>query len=225
MLILSKNKLDELKSKKYRVYSKEYLSDGVECFNTSESLGDSFYISFVEANHIKCENNKFYYTEESLSDVADFWPKHLLPVIGAFSSKKSKSNTKQKGTSKLSKSFIVDASGLPAFSGIQANEDLSVNEYRFYLTLFNEYTVKQCQYERHSLYDARVKSSKYDLPSRLQNSNFLKSKDFKVINYKRQESETVPVGLIIKENKNGSYEIEYGTVLIDMNNKISIIWH
>ena len=59
MLILSKNKLDELKSKKYRVYSKEYLSDGVECFSTSESLGDLFYISFVEANHIKCENNKF----------------------------------------------------------------------------------------------------------------------------------------------------------------------
>ena len=225
MLILSENKINELKNKKCRVYSKESLSDGVECFSSSESLGESYYISFISAGNIKYDEGKFYYTEESLSDVADFWPKHLLPVVGAFISKKSKNPAKQSKSGKLSKSFIVDASGLPAFNSIQTNEDLSVYEYRFYLTLFNEYTIKQCRYERHNLYDAKFKSSKYDLTTKLQSSDFLKSKDFKMINYMRKDSETIPVGLIVKEEKENSYEIEYGTVFIDMNNKVSIIWH
>ena len=111
---------------------------------------------------------------------------------------------------------------LPAFNDV--NEDISIHEYRFYLTLFNDYTVKQCQYERHNLHDAMFKSSKYDLPSKLQNSDLLKSKDFKIINARRSQEESVPVGLIIKED-NSKYSLEYGKVYINMENKISIVWH
>ena len=31
--------------------------------------------------------------------------------------------------------------------------------------------------------------------------------------------------LIIKENKDGEIGVDYGYVYIDMNNKLSIIWH
>ena len=233
MLILSESKLNELKSQKFRVYSASPLSEGVECFNSNESLKDSnYYISHISPQHIRHENGKFFYTNEDLSIDSTWFPAAVFPVIGAFASsnkklKKGASCTdiiKSQRSGKLSKSCLVDVSELPAFSTC-ANEDVIINEYRLYLTLFNEYTIRQCHYDRHDLYDAKFNSSKYDLTANIQNSDCLKSKDFKIINARRVDDESVPVGYVIKEDKDNKYEIDYGTVYIDMNNMISIKWH
>lgn len=231
MLVLSESKLNKLRESKYKVYSKEPLKEGVECFCSSKSFepNEPFCITSVSAKNIKHDNGKFYYTTEDLSTTADWFPAAVIPIGNTFvkcgKSKKQKCVSKVSddcGKSISSDKCITDVSGMPAFNGV--NEDLSVYEYRFYLTLFNDYTVKQCQYERRNLHDALFKSSKYDLPYKLQNSDFLKSKDFKVINVKRAEMESVPVGLVIKEDNN-KYALDYGRVYINMDNKISIIWH
>ena len=137
--------------------------------------------------------------------------------------KKYKCNTlvKQKPSGKLSKSFIVDATSMPAFF----NEDITVNDYRYFNTLFHEYTIEQVLYERYKLFDAKFNASKFDLVNKMQNSNFLQSKDFKMINSQRQYKESVYIGYIVKENKDGEIGVDYGYVYIDMNNKLSIIWH
>lgn len=227
MIVLSESKINELKNQKYKVYSKEPLHEGCECFCSSKSFGSSepFCITSVYANNIKHENGRFFYTEDDLSKVSDWWPKHLLPIQGMFVACGKKRKDKI-----ASNKCIVDVSGLPAFNGVTedqaaTNEDVSIHEYRFYLTLFNDYTIKQVQYERHNLYDAQFTSSKFDLPNKLQNSDFLKSKDFKMINSRRGEEENVQVGLIVKEDVENKYTIEYGRVYINMENQISIMWH
>ncbi len=233
MLVLSESKLSKLKECKYKVYSKEPLQEGVECFGSSKSFksDERFCITSVSSKNIRHKDGKFYYTNEDLSTTADWFPAHIIQVGNTFTQcgkhKKQKCVSQvddEQGKSVKSNKCLVDVSGLPAFNGV--NEDLSVYEYRFYLTLFNDYTVKQCQYERRNLYDAVFKSSKYDLPAKLQSSDFLKSKDFKVINVRRAQEESVPVGLIIKEDKeNNKYVLDYGRVYINMDNKISIVWH
>lgn len=230
MIKISESKLNRLKNCKYRVYSKGPLVEGSECFTSSKCFASNepFCITAVSASNIKQDNGKFYYTTESLDETADWFPAQILDVGNNFIPCKKRKPTKcttvvgdDVGKKIDGQGCIVDISGLPAFNGV--NEDLSVFEYRFYLTLFNEYTVKQCQYERHNLQDATFTSSKYDLPAKLQNSDFLKSKDFTIINVRRENEESVPVGLIIKEDNN-KYSIEYGKVYINMNNKISIVW-
>lgn len=224
MLVISEDRLNRFKNTKFKVYSREPLSDGCECFSSNESFdkNETFYITSVKASNIKNDNGKFYYTTEEFDDVADFWPKHIMNLGSNFvPSKRKKSCIK-------SNKCIVDVSGLPAFNGLPStNEDVTVNDYRFYLTLFNNYTIEQCRFERHDLFDAKFKSSKYDLVSKIQNSDFLKSKDFVMINSRRKEEESVPVGLIVKENADTKKEIniEYGTVYINMENQVSIIWN
>lgn len=223
MLYVKDELIKEAKSSKYRVYSNVPLSEGVECFPNTDTFNDSdtYYVSSVKTGNIRCDksNGKFYFTNEDLSEVADWFPAHVIPIGTKFIKLRNK-----KKQCIGSNTCIVDVSQLKAFSNDATNEDVSVSEYKFYLTLFNKYTVSQCIYERNNLYDAKVTSSKYDLPSRLQNSDFLKSKDFKVINLHRNEMESVPVGLIIKEPSD-KYTVDYGTVYIDMNNVISIKWH
>lgn len=223
MLVISEEKLSLLKENKYKVYSKEPLIDGIECFKSSESFShdEKFYITSVPINNIKHHNGKFVFTTEDLSTYADWFPASVIKVQNHFSPcKKVKSHI---GKVIKSDKCLVDVSQLPAFNTL-ANEDYTVNEYRFYLTLFNDYTVKQCKYDRHDLHDAMFKSSKYDLASKIQNSNFLKSKDFKMINYKRQNDESVKVGLVIKEADSTKYSVEYADVYINMENKISVVW-
>ena len=231
MLVLSESKLNKLRENKYKVYSKEPLKEGIECFCNSESFksDEPFCITSVSSKNIRHKDGKFYYTNEDLSTTADWFPAHVIPMGNMFTpcgkhrKQKCVSQVDDKcGKSVKSDKCLIDTSGLPAFNDV--NEDLSIYEYRFYLTLFNDYTVKQCQYERRNLHDAMFKSSKYDLPSKLQNSDFLKSKDFKIINARRAQEESVPVGLIIKEDNN-TYSLEYGKVYINMDNKISIVWH
>lgn len=224
MLVISENILDKYKNSKYVVYSKEKLSDGVECFSSKADLNESesYFITSVGLNHIQSSNGKFYYTEDDLSNSIDWFPAQIIDVGTKF--KKSCKKKSKLGTAIKSNKCIVDVSGLPAFKGC-TNEDISVNEYRFYLTLFNDYTIEQVRYERHDLYDAQFKSSKYDLVSKLQDSDFLKSKDFKIINSKREKDESVQVGLIVKEDTDNSYSIDYGRVFINMNNQVSIVWH
>jgi hypothetical protein len=228
MLVLSESKLNKLRESKYIVYSKEPLKEGVECFSSSESFNSNepFCITNVHSKNIRHKDGKFYYTNEDLSATADWFPASVINVHNTFV--KCDKRKKQRCVSQIndecgksikSNKYLIDVSNLPAF-----NEEASVHEYRFYLTLFNDYTVKQCQYDRKRLYDAKFTSSKYDLPMKFQNSNFLKSKDFKVINVRRAEEESVPVGLVIKDSDN-KYDLEYGTVYINMENKISIIWH
>lgn len=230
MLVISEAKKNELRSTKFKVYSLSPMSEGVECFGSSKDFSntDKFYITAVNANHIKYNDGKFYYTNEDLSDVADWWPAHIIPTSKNF--KKCKKDN-MKCTSKIGDDVgkkidgygcLVDVSGLPAFNGV--NEDITVSEYRFYLTLFNEYTVKQLRYERHELFDAKFESSKFDLLSKMQNVDFLKPKDFKIINYKRKDSENVPIGIVLKEGTD-KYSMEYGIVSIDMNNILSVRWH
>lgn len=230
MLVISEDKKNELRSTKYKVYSLSPMSEGVECFGSNKSFSstDKFYITAVNANHIKHHEGKFYYTNEDLFDVADWWPAHLLPTNKNF--KKCK-KTSTKCTTRIGYDVgkkidgygcLVDVSDLQAFNGV--NEDLTVSEYRFYITLFNEYTVKQLRYERHDLFDAKFESSKFDLPFKMQSSNFLKPGDFKMINYKRKDTENVIIGKVLREDSN-KYSMEYGTVFIDMNNLISIKWN
>lgn len=230
MIVISEDKKNELRSTKYKVYSLSPVSEGVECFSSSRefSSSDKFYITSVNANHIKYESGRFYYTNEDLSDVADWWPAHMLPTSKNF--KKCK-EPKIKYASRVGDNVgkkidgygcLVDVSELPAFNGV--NEDIKVYEYRLYLTLFNDYTVKQLRYERHDLFDAKFESSKFDLAAKMQNVDFLKSKDFKMINHKRKDSENVIIGIILNEDS-GKYSMEYGIVFIDMNNVLSIKWH
>lgn len=223
MLVLSKSKLKELKSELYQVYHKAPLTDGSECFSSAREFNrnESFCVSSVKAENIKSCEGKYYYTTEDLSSTSDWWPAHIIDINTTF--KKCKKVKSHLGTVINDDKCLVDVSGLPAFNGV--NEDLTINNYKFYLTLFKEYTVKQCQYERKGLHDAAFKSSKYDLIAKMQNSNFLKSKDFKVINIRRQEVENVKVGLIIKEDAHTEYGIDYGTVYLNMDNQVSIIWH
>lgn len=231
MLVVSESKLNQLRNNKYKVYSKEPLKEGTECFSSSEQFmhDEPFCITAVNSVHIRHNDGKFYYTTEDLSTTADWFPAHVIPMSNTFVPCNKKVKHKcvslvddEDGKAIKSNKCLIDVSNLQAFNGV--NEDLSVYEYRFYLTLFNDYTVKQCQYERHNLYDAIFQSSKYDLPSKLQNSDFLKSKDFKVINVRRAKEESVPVGLIIKKDDN-KYNIDYGRVYINMDNKVSIVWY
>lgn len=221
MLILSENRLSRLKNHKYNVYSNEPLTEGSECFSKDEiDSSKSYCVKSVKASNIISREGKYYYTSEEFDDVADFWPKHIINL-----------NTKFKRNKKAaisSNKCIVDVSGLPAFNN--TNEDVSVNSYRFYLTLFNNYTIEQCRFERYHLFDAQFKSSKYELASKIQNSDFLKSKDFVMINSLRNKEESVPVGLIVKENdeladSKQEINVEYGTVYLNMNNQVSIIWN
>lgn len=228
MLQISEELLSDFKSSKYRVYSLVPLEEDVECFNSHKNFktDEKFLVTAVEAKNIKSYNGKFFYTTEDLG--ADWFPAHIINLNKNFKKCKSKPT---KCTSRIPDSVgkridgygcIVDTSELPAFQGV--NEDKSVYEYRFYLTLFNEYTVKQLRYERHDLFDAKFESSKFDLPSKMQNADFLKEKDFTLINYKRQESESVAIGTVLKEGAE-KYSLEYGTVYIDMTNKLSIKWN
>ena len=222
MLIISEKKLSEYKFNKYKVYSKEPLAEGVECFSSSKSFknDEPFYITSVNTAHIRHDNGRFYYTEEDLSTTVDWFPAHIIPIGSTF----KQCSKRRRKLNISSDKCIVDVSGLPAFSNC-TNEDITVNDYKFYLTLFNDYTVEQCQFERHHLYDAQFKSSKYDLPAKLQNSEFLKSKDFTMINSHRETEESVKVGLVLKENlAETDRNIEYGEVYVNMDNKISIIW-
>jgi len=225
MIFVKDELIKEAKNTKYRVYSKSPLHEGVECFPCATQFEgkDTYFITSVKTENIRCDKSsgacKFYYTNEDLSEVADWFPAHVIPIGTKFVKIK-----KNKKPCIGSYNCLVDVSQLPAFNTDTTNEDVAVNEYKFFLTLFNEYTISQCIYERNKLYDAKVTSSKYDLPAKLQNSDFLKSKDFTVINVRRNEMETVPVGLIVKESTD-KYVIEYGTVFIDMNNIISIKWN
>lgn len=212
MLTISDNLINKYKNKKVTVYSTEFMDEGSECFANN---GDSLFAHEVYLHNIKFKDGRFYFTNEDLSQVCDFYPADILPVIGAFVKGKKKC---------VSNSFVVDVSKLPAFSTI-TNEDTKVYEYRLYITLFNDYTLKQCQYERHNLFDAKYSSSKFDLESRVQNSDFLKSKDFTVINVKRKDEENIFIGYIIREPEESEYSCEYGKLFIDMNNKIFIRWH
>jgi hypothetical protein len=230
MLVLSFNKINELLDRKYKVYSKEPLREGVECYNSSKCFKENepFCITSVSSRNIISKENRFYYTNEDLNSVADWFPAHIINVSNNFTPCKKSKKLKcvKQVDSNVGKCVggVIDATCLPAFNGI--NEDISVNEYRLYITLFNEYTVKQCIYDRRKLYDALFKSSKYDLPYKLQNSDFLKSKDFVAINIRRKKEENVPVGLIIKMDEDSQKRnIEYGTVYINMDNRISVVWH
>ena len=178
MLILSENKLNYYKNYIVNVYTNEPLYNGCECFATSESLDGKYYKSKVSACNIKYNDGRFYYSNEDLSQYADWFQADMLPIIGAFVSsepvykynKKYKCNTlvKQKPSGKLSKSFMVDAASMPAFF----NEDITVNDYRYFNTLFHEYTIEQVLYERYKLFDAKFKASRFDLVNKMQNSNF-----------------------------------------------------
>lgn len=213
MLAISDDKLNEAKGRNWIVYTKEPLHEGCECFESSDKVdSDSYYVSDVDITNIKHIDGKFYYTKEDLSAVSDWWPSDVLPIIGVFSSKKKH---------KLSKSGLVDVSKIPAFN--PTNEDISVYDYRLFITLFNDYTVEQCIYDRWNFFDAKVTSSKFDLKSKLQNSDFLKSKDFTMINKYRQTEENVCIGIVIKEDNN--YLTDYGNIYINMDNQISIVWH
>lgn len=221
MLVLSDNKKDLIKNCKYRVYSKEPLKEGSECFS-HRVKDETTYINSVKACNIKCVNDRFYYTTEDLSETADWFPAHVINIGNVFRKcKKVKSNVGKKIGSNC---CLVDVSGLPAFSNT-ALEDVTVNEYRVYITLFNDYTIKECLYDRHNLYDVKLNCSKYDLSSKIQNSDFLKSKDFKVINVRREKDEVVKVGTVVKEPELGDHHIDYGNLFIDMHNQISINWH
>lgn len=212
------DEVDNYRYSKCTIFSKEPFIDGCECFNSNESLDEDYYVKTVKLCNIKHVNGKFYYTTEDLYKYADQYPEDMLPVIGAFVKSK-------KGKRKVSKSFITDVSGLPAFNVCTACEDVKIHTYRLYITLFNDFNVKQCRYDRYKLYDALYKSSKYDLESKIQNSEFLKSKDFTVINLKRKDKESIPVALVLQEPEDDEYSNVYGTLFIDMNNILSIKWH
>lgn len=219
--------LEKYKNCKFKVYVQNEVFEGCECLPNNQ-CNTKLYIKYIEGNHIKHENGKFYFTNEDLSIYDDFFGKHLFPVIGAFV--ESGKDVQVKGTKKVKNSigkkissnkFIVDTSGLPAFT----NEDLQVFEYRFYLTLFKDISIKEAQYDRFELYDAKFKSSKYDLVAKMQSSDFLKSKDFKMINSLRKNTENIEIGLIMKNDPASKYICDYGKVYINMQNKITIIWH
>ena len=58
----------------------------------------------------------------------------------------------------------------------------------------------------------------------MQSTDFLKQKDFKMINYKRKDTENVIIGILLKEGTD-KYSMDYGVVSIDMNNVLSLKWH
>lgn len=224
MLCVSENIINKYKYLKCKIYTKEPVADGCECFFSKKSIKrNTYFTEYVHTYNIKHENGRFYYTNENLSNVADWWPKHMFPIIGAYVS----SDEDNKNKKKRKNSFIVDVSELPAFNGSMfdnVNEDVSMHEYRLYITLFNNYTLKQCQFDRFKLCDAKFNSTKYDLVAKIQSSDFLKSKDFTVINIKRKTDESVLIGIVVKTPEDGEYSNEYGKVYINMENKISIVW-
>lgn len=221
MLVISEKLTNEIKYTKYKVYSRGPVSDGCECFSSSKPFKDdeSFCITSVPMNHIKHDNGRFYYTKEDLSSTIDWFPAHVIPIGNMFvrcGKKKHKI-----GTVIDSDKFVVDVSGMPAF-----NEDATIYEYRFYITLFNDYTIKQIIYDRYNLFDLKINSSKYDLVSKLQNANLIKPNEFVVINDKRKNDESVCIGIVIKDNeKDKNKPTEYGYVYINMSNIISIKWN
>ena len=54
--------------------------------------------------------------------------------------------------------------------------------------------------------------------------DFLKQKDFKMINYKRKDTENVVIGILLNAGTD-KYSMDYGVVSSDMNNVLSIRWH
>ena len=69
MLVISEDRLNRFKNTKFKIYSKEPLSDGCECFSSNESFdkNEPFYITSVKASNIKNDNGKFYYTTETIT--------------------------------------------------------------------------------------------------------------------------------------------------------------
>ena len=183
MLYINNKTIEEAKNIKYKVYSNEPLEEGVECFPTLNKCiinKDTYYITNVKAENIRCDKSngkcRFYFTNEDLSTVADWFPAHIINVGNNF--KKSKKSNIFKYAKVVDDSVgkkidgqgcLVDVSQLPAFNVDSTNEDLDINDYKFYLTLFKDYTVQQCIYERSELYDAKLTSSKFKskLPSLL----------------------------------------------------------
>lgn len=215
---------------KYRVFSLNPLYNGCECFASNTEINEcEYYVSSVTANHIRELDGRFYYTTEDLAEYADFYPAHILNISNKFTRTNHKKvkrcrNYNLADADLSSDRFIIDVSQLPAFSD-SANEESKMYEYRVYITLFNDYTIKQCYYDRFNLYDAKINASKLDLVNKLQNSSILKSKDFTMINAKRSTDETVKIGLVLRSDENAKGVSEYGTIMIDMNNILSIIWH
>lgn len=230
MLIISEELKNKYKNYKYKVYSIEPLAEGVECYSSINDVNKNniFYVSHVNANNIKYNNGKFYFTEDALSDTADWFPAQIINVCNNFIPYKKRNNIKcvsqlnnNIGKSIKSNKCIVDVSNMSAFNGI--NEDASIFEYRVYLTLFNDYTIKQLVFDRYDLFTIKIKSSKYDLVAKLQDANFLKSKDFVIINNLRKNNENIKIGVVLKSTEDKS-NIEYGYLYINMNNLISIKW-
>ena len=197
MLIISEQKRQELRRTRYEVYAEGSLKEGAELSPFQDAERPNKHI--VNSFNIRHVDGKFYFTEEDLSDIIDWFPAHIIPI----------------GRSKLKKTKRFVA---------RKNEEIEVHEYRFYNTLFNKFTLKQIQFERRNLHDGKFISSKYDLVSRMQGSKVLKSKDFKMINVARKDNELVPIGMVVKESKDKNSLVEYGIVYINMDNRLSILW-
>lgn len=228
MLVLSDRLINEMKEHIYKVYVKRVLREGCECFKSRFKCNEKLCIYKVKAKNLVYNEGRLFYTE-GLEDSSDWYPAQLININNFFepvSGKKKKTCTsvlsKDKGKVIDSDRYIVDVSGMSSFKGI--NEELIVSEYKLFITLFKNYSVKECLYNRQDLCDATFTSTKYDLTDKLQNSDFLKSKDFVIINNRRSEEENIPVGLIIKTDGN-DYSLEYGTVYINMNNILYIKWN
>ena len=230
MLTLSDKIIKNIKKTQYAVYSLDPLREGVECFPAPpmKGIGDiektPYCLTSVRVNNIKHDSGRFYYTSEDLSSYADWYPAHVMIVGNTFTRSKS---PKTKCTTQVSDRlgrvigsdrFLVDVSGMPAF------EDSHVVDYYFYNTLFNDYSIKQIRHEREKLYDLKLTCSKYDLTIRLQNSDILRQKDFTIINTERTNSEDVKIG-IVTEHDDKNINMEYGTVFINMNNLLFVLWN
>ena len=99
MIFVKDELIKEAKDTKYRVYSNEPLHEGVACFPSTLGCNkNGYYITSVKAKNIRCDRSsgacKFYYTNEDLSDTADWFPAHVIPIGTRFL--KSKKNVQVK---------------------------------------------------------------------------------------------------------------------------------
>lgn len=101
-----------------------------------------------------------------------------------------------------------------------------LKEYNFYFTIYDKERTPNSIIENGIRPDFILKTkSKYSLEQDLQNSGFLKDKDFGVLNKNRNSEMNTLLGFILDPlYSSSSREWDYAEVYLDVNNNISLKW-
>lgn len=199
-----------------RIYASKPLNSFMKVsFEAKSDLNSEFiYSKKVDINHIICfDNNVTYYLGDCKNEDFSIFTTWFNPSVMDINMKKSNSNKRVLSYKDILKRHKNE--------GLEASS--KTYEYLYFNTLFADFEISDIVATRLPLYDLKFISTKFDVASQLQNSNFLENKDFVIINERRAEQSLVKLGYILSLKDHSNFD--YATVYIDMNNIISVFWN